>query len=309
MTELSQGLADYLAMRRALGFKLGADGRYLSQFVSALETLGQNTITIDNALAWVSSPPIGAGEATLANRMSMVRGFAAYLQTLDPATQVPPAGLLPAGQHRAVPYLYSDTDLAGLLAAARALPSPVGATTVPTLLGLLAVTGLRVGEALALDRDDLDLDQAVLIVRSGKHGTPRLVPLHPSTVTVLTAYLDRRDRLCPTPHSQALFLSAAGTRKRYSCLRSTFARLLRSTGMRARSARCRPRLHDFRHAFAVKTLIGWYRDGADVAARLPLLSTYLGHVEPAYTFWYLHAAPELLAEAARRRNSRLEPQT
>jgi integrase len=171
---------------------------------------------------------------------------------------------------------------------------------VSTVLGLLAVTGLRVGEALALDRADLDLDRAVLSVRSGKHGTPRLVPLHPTTVTVLVDYLDQRDRLCPTPRCDALFLSAAGTRKRYTCLRSTFARLLRTAGIRPRSPRCRPRLHDLRHTLAVATLIGWYRDGGDVPARLPLLSTFLGHVEPAYTFWYLHAAPELLAEAAQR---------
>jgi integrase/recombinase XerD len=300
VTGLCQGLADYLVMRRTLGFKLEHDGRYLAQFVAALHAQGQDTITIDNALAWVSSPPIGAGEATLANRMTMVRGFASYMHTLDPATQVPPAGLLPAGQHRAVPYLYSDADLVGLLAAARALPSRTAALTVPTLLGLLAVTGLRVGEALALDRGDLDLDQAVLTVRAGKHGTPRLVPLHPTTVATLVAYLNQRDQLCPNPSTYALFLSAAGTRKRYSCLRTTFARLLRRAGIQPRSARCRPRIHDLRHTLAVKTLVGWYRDGGDVVARLPLLSTFLGHVEPAYTYWYLHAAPELLAEAAHR---------
>lgn len=300
MTGLRQGLADYLAMRRALGFKLQHDGRYLAQFVAALEAQGQDTITIDNALAWVCSPPVGAGEATLANRMTMVRGFAAYMHTVDPATQVPPVGLLPAGQHRAVPYLYSDADLAALLAAARALPSRMAALTVSTLLGLLAVTGMRVGEALALDRGDLDLDQAVLTVRVGKHGTSRLVPLHPTTVATLVAYLNQRDQLRPHPSTDALFLSAAGTRKRYSCLHTTFARLVRTAGVRPRSARCRPRIHDLRHTLAVKTLIGWYRDGGDVPARLPLLSTFLGHVEPAYTFWYLHAAPELLAEAVHR---------
>jgi len=300
VTALEPGLADYLTMRRALGFKLDHDGKTLAQYVASVHARGEDTITVDNALAWVTSPPVGAGQATLANRMTMVRGFAAYMHTLDPHTQVPPAGLLAQGQHRAVPYLYSPGDIAALLAAAGRLPQPLGAATVQTLLGLLWTSGMRVGEALALDRDDIDLDTAVLTVNAGKHGRARLVPLHPTTVAALRGYLRRRDELYPRPATPALFLSAAGTRKRYTCLRETFARLLRHAGVRPRSARCRPRLHDMRHSFAVHTLIDWYRDGGDVPARLPLLSTYLGHRDPAYTYWYLHAAPELLTEAAHR---------
>jgi len=178
------------------------------------------------------------------------------------------------------------------------------------MIGLLWVTGMRIGEALALDRDDVavDVDGALLTVRNGKFGKSRLVPLHTTTVEALRVYLQRRDELCPRPLTTALFLSAAGTRKRYNCLRMTFARLLAMAGVRPRSARCRPRLHDMRHSFAVRTLIDWYRDGGDVQARLPLLSTYLGHLEPAYTYWYLHAAPELLAEAARRLDAPPDPE-
>jgi integrase/recombinase XerD len=286
MTPLRQGLADYLTMRRALGFKLAHDGKVLAQYVTCLEAQGADTITIDNALAWVTSPPVGAGQATLANRMTMIRGFAAHMHTVDHATQVPPPGLLPQGQHRAVPYLYSDDDITALIAAAGRLPSPLSALTLQTLIGLLPVTGLRVAEALALDRDDFNADHGVLTVHDGKLGKSRLLPLHPTTVDALTAYLRRRDELCPQPATTALFISAAGTRKRYTCLRETFARLLRSAQVRPRSGRCRPRLHDMRHTFAVRTLIGWYRDGGDVQARLPLLSTYLGHNEPAHTYWY-----------------------
>ncbi len=300
MTPLRQGLADYLTMRRALGFKLEHDGKTLATFVTSLEAQGIDTITIDNALAWVTSPPVGAGQATLANRMTMIRGFAAYMHTVAPATQVPPPGLLSQGQHRAVPYLYSDDDIIALIAAAGRLPTRLGALTMQTMIGFLSVTGLRIAEALAVNRDDVDVEQALLTVNDGKLGKPRLIPLHPTTIDALIAYLRRRDALCPRPATTALFISAVGTRKRYSCLRTTFTHLLRSAQVQPRAGRCRPRLHDMRHTLAVRTLIDWYRDGDDVQARLPLLSTFLGHSEPAYTYWYLHAAPELLTEAAHR---------
>jgi integrase len=186
------------------------------------------------------------------------------------------------------------------MAAAHQFRSPLRAATFETLVGLLAVTGLRIGEALGLDRDDVDLDDGVLRIREAKFGKSRAVPLHPSTVDALAAYTVRRDELCPRPSDRSFFVSTAGTRLLYCNAHLGWLDLVRRAGLKPRSAQCRPRPHDLRHGFAVRTLLGWYRDGADVAACMPLLSTFLGHVHPANTYWYLAAAPELLALVAAR---------
>lgn len=230
----------------------------------------------------------------------MVRGFATYCKALDPAHEVPPADLLPHRTGRATPYLYSDEEIRALMAAAEGLPFPLRALTFRTLVALLAVTGLRVGEAIRLDRADLDLNAGILTVRGSKFGKSREVPLHPSSVAALGAYLARRDALHPRPAAPALFISLAGTRLLYCGVHWTFLRLVRRAGLVPRSASCRPRPHDLRHTFAVRTVLEWYRAGADVEARLPRLSTYLGHVNPGATYWYLSAAPELLALAGER---------
>jgi integrase len=236
--------------------------------------------------------------------MSVVRGFTAYLHTLDPAVPVPPAGLFPPGPHRAVPYLYSADELAALLTATDTLRYPLQRATYRTLIGLLAVTGLRVGEGVRLNDADLDDEHGVLTV-TGKFDKLRQVPLHPSSVAALRAYQRQRRAAHPRPSTPALLVSTPGTRLSYVNVSATFVKLVRRAGLAPRSASCRPRPHDLRHSFAVDTLLDWYRDGGDVAARLPLLSTYLGHVEPANTYWYLHAAPELLTEAARRLDQHL----
>jgi integrase/recombinase XerD len=255
-------------------------------------------------VAWASLPA-PASPGWLGMRLSVVRGFAAYLHTLDPATEVPPPGLLPGRGRRAVPYLYSDTDVAALLAEAERLRTPLRTATIQALIGLLAVTGMRIGEVLALDDNDFDVTGALILVRHAKLGKSRQVPLHPSAVTALVAYQRLRDHALPFPVSEALLVSNAGTRLLNYNVGQTFAKLVRRAGLSARSSSCRPRPHDLRHSFAVRTLLEWYRDGGDVAARLPLLSTYLGHVAPANTYWYLQAAPELMAEAARRLDTHL----
>jgi len=175
------------------------------------------------------------------------------------------------------------------------------------LIGLLVVTGLRIGEALRLDRDDVDLDDGVLRIRLSKFGKSREVPLHPSTVDALAAYACRRDELYRRPRDPSFFVSTAGTRLRYDSTHVAWLDLVRRAGLQPRSTRCRPRPHDVRHSFAVRTLLGWYQDGADVASCLPLLSTYLGHVHPANTYWYLSAAPELLSLIAARLDAAERP--
>jgi integrase len=230
----------------------------------------------------------------------MVRGFAAYLETLNPATEVPPRSLLPGRSRRATPYLFSDDEVQGLMAAAGALRTPLRAATYATLIGLLAVTGMRVGEAIRLDRADVDLLEGLLTVRDSKFGKSREVALHATTTEALRGYAHRRDEECPRPAAPSFFVSIAGTRLIYTNVQHVFAGLTVAAGITRRSASCRPRLHDLRHSFAVTTVLGWYRDGVDVEPRLPLLSTYLGHADPGSTYWYLSAAPELFAIAAQR---------
>jgi integrase/recombinase XerD len=303
MSGLRAELANYLAVRRALGFKLRRAGLLLADFVGYLEANGTDTITTENAFAWASLP-VNASSDWWGYRLSVVRAFARHLHAIDPVHDVPPTGLLPAKTHRATPYLYSDANIAALMAAARQLRSPLRAATFQTLVGLLAVTGLRIGEALRLDRDDVELTFGVLRIRQTKFGKSREVPLHPSTVEALAAYALRRDELCPRPREQAFFVSTAGTRLLYCNAHLAWLDLVRRARLGPRSATCRPRPHDLRHSFAVRTLLGWYRDGADVAACMPLLSTYLGHVHPGNTYWYLSAAPELLTLVAARLDAR-----
>ncbi len=299
MSRLDPALADYLSLRRSLGFKLDRAGRLLVQFTAFLDARKNARVTIEAALAWATLPADG-GARWLAMRLTVVRGFAAHLHALDPAHELIPAELLRDPGGRATPYLYSDAEVVALMEAAASLRTPFRAATYATLVGLLAVTGLRVGEAIRLDRRDLDPVEGTLTIRMSKFGKSRLVPLHPTTVTALRLYLARPDRPRPSTPPDALFASGAGTRLRYCVVNRTYLKLVRHAGLRPRSAGCRPRLHDLRHAFAVHTVLDAYRADLDVGARLPILSTYLGHVSPAATYWYLSAAPELLAAAGDR---------
>jgi integrase/recombinase XerD len=299
MSTLHQAAGDYLAIRRSLGFKLVAEGYLLASFVNYAERAGARQLTTDLALDWATLPA-GKDPVWCARRLGVVRGFARHLHTLDPATEVPPAGLLPQRTRRATPYLYTAGEVARLMAAARALPSPLVAATYETLVGLLETTGLRVGEAVRLDRADVNLDDGVITVVAGKFGRWREVPLQPGTVQALSSYARRRDALCPEPKAPSFLVSNTGTRLIPACVRQRFGQLVRAAGLGPRSPRCRPRIHDFRHGFAVATLLDWYRADVDVQARLPLLSAFLGHVDPASTYWYLEATPELLALAAAR---------
>jgi integrase len=243
---------------------------------------------------------VGGEASWWAARLTVARGFAAHLHAIDPRHELVPTDLLPARRYRTTPYLYTDAEVAALMAAAAMLDTRHRSATYGTLIGLLAVTGMRVGEAIRLDQGDLDTDAGLLTIREGKLGKSRELPLHPATVAALGRYLDRTDRPRPRAASPALFVSGAGTRLLHCNVDWTFLRLVRHAGLVPRSATCRPRLHDLRHTFAVRTVLDAYRAEADVQARLPLPSTYLGHVDPGATYWYLSAAPELLALAGGR---------
>lgn len=299
MTPLRQVLLDYLAVRRALGFKLKTSEKLLAQFVTFVEERGEPHLRITTMVAWATLPA-DAHPHWLSRRLSVVRGFASHVHALDPATEVPPTDLLPWRRCRATPYLYSDDEVAALIAAAASLQTPHRVLTYRTLIGLLAVTGMRVGEAIALDREDIDVTEGVLTIRMTKFDKTREVPVHPSTVAALRHYLRHRDRPRAAASTPAVFVSTAGTRLWYANVQWTFHRLVRCAGLTPRSAACRPRLHDLRHRFAIRTMLDAYRQGQDAEARLSLLSTYLGHVDPKATYWYLSAAPELLQLAGDR---------
>ena len=297
MSTLREHGTAYLAMRRSLGYKLDGHGRLLMKFIGYLEDHGHGTVTAEAALAWATAPA-DATQAYQNQRLSAARCFARYLSAFDPACQIPPPGMTGPSQARPAPYLYSPEDISALIHAAGTLSGPLQSATFQSLVSVLAVTGMRPGEAVALDIGDVDLDAALVTVH-GKYDRARLVPLHPTTVAMLRRYRERCRHLCPAPSSPAFFLSTAGTRLTGSRVDAVFAQLLALAGITGRGGRP-ARAHDLRHSFAVTTLTGWYRAGADVAARMPLLSAFMGHAGPASTFYYLHAAPELLGLAAQR---------
>lgn len=299
MTTLRQALTDYLDVRRALGYRMERHEKLLSQFLTYLKARGVERVTIQTAIDWATLPR-DAHPSWLSARLSVVRGFARHLHALDPGHEVPPSDLLPSQPCRATPYLYADEDVAAIVAAAAMLRTPHCTATYRTLIGLLAVTGMRVGEAIALDRSDFDSSARLLTIRRGKFGKSRQLPVHPTTAQALRDYLDRPDRPRQAQQMPALLLSTRGTRLLYASVQCTFGRLVRRAGLKERSLNCRPRLHDLRHSFAVHTLLDGYRQEGPVGPRLALLSTYLGHVNPGNTYYYLSAAPELLALAGTR---------
>jgi len=307
MTPLEQAIQDYLALRRSLGFKLREAGTCLAKFAAFLEARGATHITTALALEW-SQQRSTAQPDTWAQRLGYIRGFARHHRANDPETEIPPPGLLPFHPKRARPYLYSEAEIASLLRCALELPSAGGLRpwTYHCLLGLLSVTGLRIGEAIRLQLDDVDLQAGLLTIRGTKFGKSRLVPIHRSTQEVLEQYRARRERFLAGRSASAFFISSRGNPLDIGDIHRTFYKLSRQIGLRGETASHGPRLHDFRHRFAVQTLLRWYRAGEDVERRLPVLSTYLGHVHVADTYWYLSACPELMGLAVARLEQRWE---
>jgi integrase len=295
---LRRALADYLSLRRSLGFKLRSAGMLLPGFLAHLEQANSSFITASLAVEWATQPQ-DAHPAWWTSRLVIVRGFAKYLQTSDPRHQVPSLGLLPHRRSRTAPYIYEPAEIIALLAATAMLRNDLRQETYRTLLGLLAVSGIRTGEAIALDDVDVDLRRGVLVIQKTKFGKTREVPLHRSSAQALEKYQRERDRLVRHQLSPSFFVSTVGTRLIYQNVHETFLRLVYAAGLGQRSPR-RPRIHDLRHTFAVRTVLAWHRAGEDVEAKLPLLSTYLGHIGPSTTYWYLTAIPELLESATAR---------
>jgi integrase len=307
MSALARSAQDYLGMRRSVGYALRQEGRMLADFVGYCERRGLTRVDTEAALGWATEPS-SASPTWWATRLAVVRGFAAHLKTVEADTEVPPKGLLPSRASRLTPYLFSSAEITALMVAARALAHPLRAASFEALIGLMAITGLRTGEAMALDRADVDLEEGMLTVWRSKLGKSRQVPLHETTTAALTAYAARRDELCPRPATPSFLLSGGGTRLNHTNTSTTFAGLLEAAGIATPPGRRRPRLYDLRHSFAVATLVAWHAEGADVQTRLPVLSTWMGHVKPSTTYWYLQAAPQLLAVTALRLERYLQGQ-
>jgi integrase/recombinase XerD len=311
MTTLRQALQEYLQMRRALGFKLHDAGKGLLDFVTFMEQHRARHITQALALAWAQQPS-NVQSAHWAQRLTFVRGFARYRSATDPRTQIPAPGLLPFQPKRARPYLYSDVEVRSLMRAALKLPycyesGKLRPWVYYCLFGLLSVSGLRLGEARNLEVRDVDLKEAVLTIRCSKFGKDRLVPLHVSTCKVLADYIGRRNsHWRQRPVSPYLFVSSWGNKLDGGDIHRTFYVLSRQIGLRGPSDSHGPRLHDFRHRFATRTLVHWYRSNQDPDRKLPLLSAFLGHAHVADTQWYLSGSPELMREAMRRLEHRWE---
>jgi integrase len=307
MTSLRKAVDEYLTMRRSLGFKLGNMGYNLRHFASFMEHQRATVITTELALRWAEEPQ-HVQPALWAARLSYVRSFARYWSATDPRTEIPPLGLLPFRTRRAIPYIYSKSDICELLKAATMLRPERGLRprTYYTVFGLLAVTGMRLGEVVHLTCADVDLSHGLLTIRLTKFGKSRLIPLHASTVKQLSRYAHLRDQLHPRPSTPRFFLSNQGRPITDCMVRWTFVKLSRQIGLRKAGASFGPRIHDLRHRFAVTTLLHWYRTGVDVEQRLPVLSTYLGHVHVTDTYWYLSAVPELLALTKDRLEKRWE---
>lgn len=303
MNTLHSALQDYLALRRGLGYKMHDAGRLLPRFVSFLEARHESHITAQSALQWAQQADVQPAE--WARRLGFVRGFARYRSAADPLTEVPPAQLLPHHSTRARPYLYTEQEVQRLLDAALQLPTvrsstPLRPWVFHCMLGLLSVTGLRISEALDLKVDDVDLERAVLTIHAAKLGRSRLVPLHPTTCAVLVEYMRRRAEFLGSRGSAYLFVSTRGTRLDGGRVHRAFYELSRQAGLRAPGVSRGPRLHDFRHRFAIMVLTRWYQAGIDAQRHLPVLSTYLGHVYVQGTYWYLSGEPELMMQAMAR---------
>ncbi|MEI8696903.1 tyrosine-type recombinase/integrase [Mesorhizobium sp. ISC15] len=304
MSRLRTALERYVGMRQGLGYKYHGPARRLSDFVTFMEARGTETVTTALAMKWVTL--IGR-QPSWSIRLTDVRCFAQHLAHFGPMTEVLPQDAVPPAR-RAKPYIYTDAEITALVAAALSLP-PANALrrwTYHCLFGLIAVAGLPLSEALDLRRDDVDLDQGILTIRETKFGKSRLVPLHATTVAVLSDYAARRDAHLVAPRSAYFFVAEQGGRLLHQYVHRVFWQLSRQIGLRQRGQRNGPRIHDLRHRFAVQALTNWYRAGEDVERELPVLSTFLGHANVRDTYWYLSAAPELMTHAARLLDKRWE---
>lgn len=293
----------FIVLRRGLGYRSPSQERALRAFGRHLDQGGhEGPIGLESSLDWATKTT-STDPCNPARRLTTVRGFLRHLAAIDGATEVPEPGLLGSTGHRKPPHIYSDQEISDLLNAAAGLPPAGGLRPrcYVALFGLLACTGLRISEALALRIGDVDLDQAVLTVRSGKRGRTRLVPLHPSAVPQLADYADhRRRRYDRSGQGAAFFRTDRSEQIKDSAARHAFSVLRRQLGWTTTGRTRAPRVHDLRHTMVVRRIQAWHTEGVNVDANIAVLATYLGHVEVRDLYWYLSAVPELMGTVADR---------
>jgi integrase/recombinase XerD len=303
MRTLEPALENYLNTRRALGFRLYESERLLTQFVAFVKVKQSGYITAEMALDFAKN--CRATPTRWAKRFGIVRLFCRYVHAIDPRTPLLPDRVFRRSDGRARPYIFSENDIYRLVEACKTITlGKLRNATYSTLLGLIAVTGIRVGEAMKLEDRDVDWAERILTIREAKFNKSRQVVLHPSTVDELRRYQRLRNQLRPVRNIPNFFIGHRGGPVDHVTIHGIFVRALKRIGLEKQKGGVNPRIHCLRHSFAVNTLIRWYRDGHDVEQRIPLLSTYMGHISPSSTYWYLSAVPELMALAA----SRLEKQ-
>lgn len=291
--DLRASAAEYLAWRRVMGYRLSRHDGLISQFLDHLERRGVSRISVEEALAWACLPR-GTRSRWHSARLAAIRGFAAHVHAHNPeAAELIPTGLVPSRVEHAVPYLYTPAQIISLINHAQTRVPAVQGITLATLIGLMAATGIRIGEALALDTTNLDLGTGAITV-TGKYGNTRRLPVHSSTISALREYLRTSRYLVGSPQDQALFVTVNATRPRAGNIQHAFRALTRACRLTAGPAGNEPRLHDLRHTFAVTTLLEAHRAGTDIDATIAALATYLGHTCPTSTYWYLTASPHLL---------------
>jgi len=302
MNSLRESVSDYLELRRSLGFRLKKDERLLRDFADFMQRRHASHITAKLAVKWARQPA-STDANYLAGRLRAVRSFARHRILTDARTEVPPTDLLPRRQSSFQPHIFSQEEITRLLAASlqrRRGAKPISRWSRYAIFGLLSVTGMRVGEALNLDLEDVDLEEGVMTIRNTKFGKSRLVPVHPTTRAALNRYLEQRNAFLAGRIVRPFFISSLARRITHSTLNRSFRRLLRKLGLGGIPDASGPRLHDMRHSMAVEVLRRCYEAGADPERRLPALSTYLGHSHLNYTYWYLHQNPSLMKQAVTR---------
>jgi len=292
----------YLTYRRSHGFQLSVDATQLRSFARFVDAMGtEEHLTVALAVAWARAAR-RPSPLTWGRRLEVLRGFARYCLRADPATEIPPPDLFGRAHRRLVPHIYTDEELVALLEATGTLVPQQGLrpATCRCVFGLLAASGLRISEALALTRADVDLATGVLCIRDAKFHQQRLVPLHPSVTACLSTYAQRRDQLIPRPLCDRFFLRDDGRPTNQRGILYALHTLCQQLGWQTRSDYAHHRLHDLRHTFIVRSTLRFYEQGIDVNRAVLALSTYVGHAKISDTYWYFTGIPELMAIAAER---------
>ena len=299
----------FLVERRGLGFSIRNDGYILRSFARHIHATGhRGALTMELMAEWARRDSHGSNDPlTWARRLKKLRTFLRWLQQFDPRTEVPDDSIFGRLPERQAPHIFSETEIVDLLAAARRLgPAPgLRGAVYETLFGLIAATGMRIGEALSLCNGDVDLKDGMLTIRRTKFGKSRQIPMHPTTVDALRRYRWLRDLAEGASADDGPFFVGTRGRRRGLPLGThqvhcVFGNLRQQLGWGNRGAHHAPRIHDLRHTFVVHRIVLWQAQGVDIDQAMLSLSTYVGHAMVTNTYWYLSAVPELMALAAER---------